>query len=66
MDFDSRNMQSVVSTEFREDTVRPHITIKPSTNNVLSTTPFWLAGDSEEETYKLLKRKHKINKQDVE
>ena len=66
MDFDSRNMQSVLSTEFREDTVWYHIKIKPSANNVLSKVPFWLGGDSEEKIYKILKRKHKINKVDVE
>jgi len=65
MDFDSRNMQSVLSTEFREDTVWYHIKIKPD-NGILSKTTFWLGGDSEEEIYKILKRKHKINKQDVE
>ena len=43
-----------------------HIKLKPSTDNVLSKTPFWLGGDSEEEIYKILKRKHKINKEDVE
>ena len=63
---DSSKMQSVLSTEFREDTVWYHIKIKPSTNNVLSNVPFWLGGDSEEEIYKILKRKHKINKEDVE
>ena len=65
MDFDSRNMQSVLSTEFREDTVWYHIKIKPG-NGVLSKTTFWLGGDSEEKIYKILKRKHKINKEDVE
>ena len=64
-DFDSRNMQSVLSTEFREDTVWYHIKIKPG-NGILSKTTFWLGGDSEEQIYKILKRKHKINKQDVE
>jgi len=64
-DFDSRNMQSVLSTEFKEDTVWYHIKIKPG-NGILSNTPFWLGGDSEEKIYKILKRKHKINKQDVE
>ena len=65
MDFDSRNMQSVLSTEFREDTVWYHIKIKPD-NGILSKTPFWLGGDSEEEIFKILKRKHKINKEGVE
>ena len=65
MDFNSENMQSVLSTEFREDTVWYHIKIKPD-NGVLSKTTFWLGGDSEEKIYKILKRKHKINKKDVE
>ena len=43
-----------------------HIKIKPSVNNILSKVPFWLGADSEEEIYKILKRKHKIKKQDVE
>ena len=34
-----------------------HIKIKPS-NGILSKTTFWLGGDSEEEIYKILKRKH--------
>ena len=66
MDFDSRNMQSVLSTEFREDTVWYHIKLKPGADDILSKTTFWLGGDSEEEIYKILKRKHKIKKQDVE
>ena len=66
MDFDSRNMQSVLSTEFREDTVWYHIKLKPGADDILSKTTFWLGGDSEEQIYKILKRKHKINKQDVE
>ena len=65
MDFDSRNMQSVLSTEFREDTVWYHIKIKPG-NGILSKTTFWLGGDSKEDIYKILKKKHKINKTDVE
>ena len=65
MDFDSRNMQSVLSTEFREDTVWYYIKIKPD-NGILSKTPFWLGADSEEQMDKILKRKHKINKEDVE
>ena len=65
MDFDSRNMQSVLSTEFREDTVWYHIKIKPG-NGILSKVPFWLGADTEEEIYKILKRKHKLNKKDVE
>ena len=66
MDFDSRNMQSVLSTEFREDIVWYHIKLKEHVDNLLSKTPFWLGADSEEKIYKILKRKHKINKQDVE
>ena len=66
MDFDSRNMQSVLSTEFREDTMWYHIKLKPSADNILSKTTFWLGGDSEEDIYKILKRKHKINKEGVE
>ena len=42
-----------------------HIKIKPG-NGVLSKATFWLGGDSEEEIYKILKRKHKINKEGVE
>ena len=43
-----------------------HIKLKPSADNVLSKTTFWLGGDSEEDIYKILKRKHKINKEEVE
>ena len=43
-----------------------HIKLKPSADNVLSKTPFWLGADSEEDIYKILKRKHKINKEGVE
>ena len=64
-DFESNRMQSVLSTEFREDTVWYHIKIKPG-NGILSKTTFWLGGDSEEQIYKILKRKHKINKEGVE
>ena len=66
MDFNSENMQSVLSTEFREDTVWYHIKLKPSADNILSKTTFWLGGDSKEDIYKILKKKHKLNKQDVE
>ena len=73
MDFDSRNMQSVLSTEFREDTVWYHIKLKEDSNyksgskaSILSKTTFWLGGDSEENIYKILKKKHKINKEEVE
>ena len=65
MDWDSSNMQSVLSTEFREDTVWYHIKIKPG-NGIHSKSTFWLGTDSEEKIYKILKRKHKINKKDVE
>ena len=43
-----------------------HIKIKPSANNVLSKATFWLGGDSKEEIYKILKRKHKIDKKDID
>ena len=43
-----------------------HIKIKPSVDNVLLKATFWLGANSEEEIYKILKRKHKINKKDVE
>ena len=66
MDFDSRNMQSVLSTEFREDTVWYHIKLKEYVDNPLSKTTFWLGGDATEDIYKILKKKHKINKKDVE
>ena len=42
-----------------------HIKIKPG-HGIPSKATFWLGGDSEEEIYKILKRKHKINKEDVE
>jgi len=64
MDFSPSEI--VISTEFREDTVWYHIKLKPSSNNVLSKTTFWMGGDSEEDIYKILKKKHKINKKDVE
>ena len=63
MDFSPSEI--VISTEFREDTVWYHIKIKPD-NGVLSKVPFWLGANSEEEIYKILKRKHKINKEEVE
>jgi len=63
---DSSKMQSVLSTEFREDIVWYHIKLKASANNVLSKTTFWLGANSEEDIYKILKKKHKINKKDVE
>ena len=43
-----------------------HIKLKPSVDNILSKTTFWLGGDAKEEIYKILKKKHKINKKDVE
>ena len=50
-----------------------HIKIKSNDNykygsnaSILSKATFWLGADSEEEIYKILKRKHKIKKQDVE
>ena len=43
-----------------------YIKLKSSVKNVLSYTTFWLGADSEEEIYKILKRKHKINKEGVE
>ena len=65
MDFSPSEI--VLSTEFREDTVWYHIKLKESvTSTSLSKTTFWLGSDSEEEIYKILKRKHKINKTDVE
>ena len=42
-----------------------HIKIKPG-NGILSKSTFWLGADLEEDIYKILKRKHKINKKDVE
>ena len=47
---------SVLSNKFRE----------PGNGIHSKSKTFWLGGDSEEEIYKILKRKHKINKQDVE
>ena len=80
MDFNSeeyfKNLsktQSVLSTEFREDTVWYHIKLKENDNykygsntSILSKTTFWLGGDAKEDIYKILKKKHKINKKDVE
>ena len=73
MDWDSSNMQSVLSTEFREDTVWYHIKLKEDGNykkgsnaRILSKTTFWLGGDTKEDIYKILKKKHKLNKKDVE
>ena len=43
-----------------------HIKLKPSAHIILSKATFWLGGDSEEQIYKILKRKHKINKEGVE
>ena len=50
-------MQSVLSTEFREDTVWYHIKLKEYVDNPLSKTTFWLGGDSEEDIRKILKKK---------
>ena len=64
MDFDSRNMQHVLSTEFREDTVWYHIKLKENDNykygsnaSILSKTTFWLGADSREDLDKILKKK---------
>ena len=43
-----------------------HIKLKDYVDDPISKTTFWLGGDSEKEIYKILKRKHKINKKDVE
>jgi len=59
-------MEAVRSTKFREDTVWYHIKLKESVNDPLSKTTFWLGADLEEDIYKILKKKHKINKKDVE
>ena len=65
MDFSPSEI--VLSTEFREDTVWYHIKLKESvTSTPLSKTTFWLGGDAKEDIYKILKKKHKINKKDVE
>ena len=66
MNFDSRNIQSVLTTEFKEYTMWYHIKLKSLTDKILSKATFWLGGDSEEDIYKILKKKHKINKKDVE
>ena len=70
MDFSPSEI--VLSTEFREDTVWYHIKLKENGNyeygsnaSILSGITFWLGGDSEEEIYKILKRKYKLNKKDV-
>ena len=42
-----------------------HIKIKPG-NGILSKSTFWLGADSEEDIYKILKRKHKLIEKDVE
>ena len=65
MDFSPSEI--VLSTEFREDTVWYHIKLKESvTSTPLSKTTFWLGADTEEEVLKILKKKHKLNKKDVE
>ena len=38
----------------------------PKNTSILSKTTFWLDCDTKEEIYKILKKKHKINKKDVE
>ena len=43
-----------------------HIKLKEHIDNPLSKTTFWLGGDAKEDIYKILKKKHKINKKDVE
>ena len=43
-----------------------HIKLKPSADNVLSKTTFWLGADTKKEVLKILKKKHKIHKKDVE
>ena len=43
-----------------------HIKLKPSADNVLSKTTFWLGADTVLEVLKILKKKHKINEKDVE
>ena len=71
MDFSPSEI--VISTEFREDTVWYHIKLKEDGNykkgsnaRILSKTTFWLGGDTKEDIYKILKKKHKLNKKDVE
>ena len=59
MDFDSSKMQSVLSTEFREDTMWYHI--RAYDPSIKKTYTFWLGGDSEKEIRKILKKK-KITK----
>ncbi len=56
----------VLSTKFRKETMWYHIKLKEHIDNPLSKTTFWLGGDTEEEIFKILKRKHKLNKKDVE
>ena len=73
MDFSPSEI--VLSTEFREDTVWYHIKLKEDGNykkgsnaSILAKADcsFWLGGDAKEDIYKILKKKHKINKKDVE
>ena len=56
----------VLSTKFRKETMWYHIKLKEHIDNPLSKTTFWLGGDAKEDIYKILKKKHKINKKDVE
>ena len=43
-----------------------HIKLKDYVDDPISKTTFWLGGDTKEDIYKILKKKHKINKKDVE
>ena len=56
----------VLSTKFRKETMWYHIKLKEHIDNPLSKTTFWLGGDAKEDIYKILKKKHKLNKKDVE
>ena len=73
MDFSPSEI--VLSTEFREDTVWYHIKLKEDSNYKKGSTSrilakagcsFWLGGDTKEDIYIILKKKHKLNKKDVE
>ena len=71
MDFSPSEI--VLSKEFRDYTVWYHIKLKEDGNykkgsnaSILSKTTFWLGGDTKEDIYKILKKKHKLNKKDVE
>ena len=45
-----------------------HIKLKKNVHKILSkgAGTFWLGGETEKDIYEILKRKHKINKKDVE